>query len=54
MAPDVRTRIAQLTEAHIIVDMAELHHGMGPKFPLDNCKFYGKYEPDSEPTLFLR
>ncbi|KAF8582015.1 HD-domain/PDEase-like protein [Ramaria rubella] len=44
--PEVRERIADLKEEHVIVDLAALHHGMGDKFPLDNCKFYGKYTPN--------
>ncbi|KAF8518890.1 hypothetical protein JB92DRAFT_3087920 [Gautieria morchelliformis] len=43
---DVQQRISELTVEHVIVEMSELHHGMGDKFPLDNCKFYGKYSPD--------
>jgi hypothetical protein len=52
--PEVQQRVAELTEDHVIVDMTALHHGMGDKFPLDNCKFYGKYSPDSKCLLSLR
>ena len=44
--PEVKQLIAELTAEHVIVEMSALHHGMGDKFPLDNCKFYGKYSPD--------
>jgi deoxynucleoside triphosphate triphosphohydrolase SAMHD1 len=44
---DVQQRISELTVEHVIVEMSGLHHGMGDKFPLDNCKFYGKYSPNS-------
>jgi deoxynucleoside triphosphate triphosphohydrolase SAMHD1 len=44
--PGVKKRIAELTVEHVIVDISALHHGMGDQFPLDNCKFYGKYNPN--------
>lgn len=50
--PSVRERTLELTEDHVIVEMSALHHGMGDKFPLDNCKFYGKYNRDG--TFWLR
>jgi len=37
LVPDVHARIMELTEAHVIVDMAELHHGWAFKFPLDTA-----------------
>lgn len=44
--PGARKLIEELTKDHVIVDMAALHHGMGNRFPLDTCKFYGKYSPN--------
>lgn len=51
--PEIRDLIHNLKEEHIIVEMAVLHHGMGDKFPLDNCKFYGKYKPNGNITFHL-
>ncbi|GJJ07932.1 hypothetical protein Clacol_002139 [Clathrus columnatus] len=44
---EIQELIRDLREEHIIVNVTVLHHGMGDKFPLDNCKFYGKYDPDN-------
>ncbi|KAF8522437.1 hypothetical protein BU17DRAFT_64366 [Hysterangium stoloniferum] len=43
--PGVEQLIKELKKDHIVVDVTELHHGMGDKYPLENCKFYGKYSP---------
>lgn len=51
--PEIRDLIHNLKEEHIIVEMAVLHHGMGDKFPLDNCKFYGKYKPNGNITFHM-
>lgn len=52
-SPDIEELIRNLKEEHIIVDVAAIHYGMGEKFPLENCMFYGKYEPNSMSFLFF-
>ncbi|KIJ33206.1 hypothetical protein M422DRAFT_35579 [Sphaerobolus stellatus SS14] len=44
--PDVQALVTELKPDHFIVDLSTLHHGMGDQFPLDNCMFYGKYNPN--------
>lgn len=43
---EIEELIRTLKEEHIIVDVTAIHYGMGQKFPLENCMFYGKYEPN--------
>lgn len=40
--------IDDLTEEHVIVDMASMHYGMQDKNPLDFVKFYSKNNPNSQ------
>lgn len=51
--PGVKELIDELKEEHVIVEMSALHYGMGDKFPLDNCKFYGKYSPNGMSVYFF-
>ncbi|EAU82497.2 metal-dependent phosphohydrolase [Coprinopsis cinerea okayama7 len=40
----------ELTADDIIVDFATMHHGMGPRNPLDNVKFYAKRKMNEATT----
>jgi len=51
--PKGKKLVEELEPGHIIVDLTNLHHGMGSQFPLENCMFYGKYNRNSTLLVYF-